>query len=110
MTTLSYATHIFDGIGEFATHIVHLDNGTVNKIGKLDAMAQLLELRERRRKGITVGDDSALLLLVEEWLRGEFDERKRRKLASGGAEVKSRLQELSDDYKTHRDKFYNYWK
>jgi len=109
--TIIYATHIFDGIGEWATHLAHLDNGTITKFDNVEDIKSLQDLRERRRKGIDVsGDDSSLLLLVEMWLRGEFEERKRRRKEQGEVNVKTRLEELSDDYKTHRDKFYNYWK
>jgi CCR4-NOT complex subunit CAF16 len=109
--TIIYATHIFDGIGEFATHIIHLDNGSVTKFHKLEHMPELVEIRkERFNLSINNGDDSSLLLLVERWLRGEFEKKaKRRKLGENEPVVQTRLEILKDSPQ-YGDKFYNYWK
>jgi len=105
--TILYATHIFDGIGEWATHIAHLDNGTITKMDRVDNIVEMQEIREKR-KHQAIRDDSSLLLLVEGWLRGEFEQKKKRRKEEKG--VKSRIEVLGEDYKTHRDKYYNYWK
>lgn len=60
----------------------------------------------RAERSARLGDESALLLLVEKWLRAEFEERKKNR---GQKKVKTVLEEKRDDYKTYRDKFYNYW-
>jgi len=105
--TILYATHIFDGIGEWASHIAHLDNGTVTKLDKIENFKELQEIRELRSNKM-MKDDSSLLILVENWLRSEFEEKKKRRKEEKG--IKTRMEVLQEDYKTHRDKFYNYWR
>jgi len=103
--TIVYATHIFDGIGEWATHVAHLENGSVTKFGKLQDLPDLAAIR--RERTARLGDESALLLLVEGWLRGEFETKKRKRGERKG--VKTVLEEKGENYKVYRDKFYNYW-
>jgi len=62
--TIIYATHIFDGLEDWATHLVHLSNGKVVKLGHLNDVE---ELRERMQRG----ESSPLLRVVEGWLRTE---------------------------------------
>eukprot|EP00123_Amoebidium_parasiticum_P022733 comp9380_c0_seq1/m.4432 comp9380_c0_seq1/g.4432 ORF comp9380_c0_seq1/g.4432 comp9380_c0_seq1/m.4432 type:complete len:291 (-) comp9380_c0_seq1:454-1326(-) len=103
--TILYATHIFDGIGDWATHVTHLSNGTVKVMDRLENVAELQEFRAQHLRG-TYGD-SPLLRLVELWLREEFEERKRiRKLHM--QEPQTELERKKWDRK-YGDKFYNYW-
>jgi hypothetical protein len=59
-------THIFDGISEWATHLTHLENGSITKFGKLQELPDLAAIRAQREG--RVGDESALLLLVQHFL------------------------------------------
>ena len=63
-----YATHIFDGLDDWPTHLHYLCNkgctGWQGKIGDLEIY------QEMRRKG----EPSPLLRIAETWLRGELEQ------------------------------------
>jgi CCR4-NOT complex subunit CAF16 len=61
-TTILYATHIFDGLDDWATHMVFLDRGEIRLNERLDALEELQALRR-------AGASSPLHRLVERWLR-----------------------------------------
>jgi CCR4-NOT complex subunit CAF16 len=57
-----YATHIFDGLEDWATHLAFMDGGRMRWMGRLDDIRELSDLREARVS-------SPLYRLVERWLR-----------------------------------------
>jgi CCR4-NOT complex subunit CAF16 len=61
-TTILYATHIFDSLEEWATHLVFLDRGEIRLNTPLAAIDELQELHR-------AGASSPLHRLVERWLR-----------------------------------------
>lgn len=61
-TTLFYATHVFDGLEEWATHLMHLHQGRIQRHASL---AELKELQALRAQGAS----SRLWRLVAGWLR-----------------------------------------
>ncbi|CAN1245151.1 ABC transporter I family member 19 [Linum grandiflorum] len=69
--TLIYATHIFDGLEEWATHIAYIQDGELNRYSKL---SELNELKTSVN----------LLTVVENWLRAEtkLEKKKKKKPAS----------------------------
>jgi CCR4-NOT complex subunit CAF16 len=62
--TIVYATHIFDGLERWATHLCHLQRGRVRLLARLDALPELERLRAQ-------GAPSPLLATVESWLRAD---------------------------------------
>lgn len=70
--TILYATHIFDGMEDWATHLVHLSKGHVVKY---DHMDNFQEIKEMRKKGL----NAPLLRLVVDWLTVERDEQREEK-------------------------------
>jgi CCR4-NOT complex subunit CAF16 len=62
--TLLYATHIFDGLERWATHLAYLAGGRIRRFA---ALPELVELEALRREK----EASPLLRLVEGWLRAE---------------------------------------
>ncbi|KAF2316084.1 hypothetical protein GH714_040902 [Hevea brasiliensis] len=79
--TIIYATHIFDGLEEWPTHIVYVAHG---KLQLAMPMAKVKEI-----------SDLSLMRTVESWLRKERDEeRKRRKerKASGLPEFEKQME------------------
>jgi CCR4-NOT complex subunit CAF16 len=63
-STILYATHIFDALEDWATHMAYLEHG---RLKLLAALPELTELAEIRRQGVS----SPLYRLVERWLRSE---------------------------------------
>lgn len=62
--TIVYATHIFDGLERWATHITHLCKGEVVKHGAVEDYDDFKALMDQKAK-------SALLKCVTAWLRAE---------------------------------------
>jgi CCR4-NOT complex subunit CAF16 len=60
--TLVYATHILDGLDDWATHIAFIDGG---RIRLFDGLGDIRELRDLREAHVA----SPLYRLVERWLR-----------------------------------------
>ena len=60
--TLLYATHVLDGLEDWATHLAWLHAGRIHWFGRLPELA---ELRDLRREGVP----SPLYRLAERWLR-----------------------------------------
>ncbi|WPT13290.1 ABC transporter I family member 21 [Picochlorum sp. SENEW3] len=63
--TIIYATHIFDGMEKWATHIAYLESGKMIRGGSVDQVREL-------------NSDLKLLNIVEAWLREEKENRKTR--------------------------------
>ncbi|MDB4968466.1 MAG: transporter family er 20 [Myxococcales bacterium] len=61
-TTILYATHILEGLEDWATHVAYLDDGGIALMQPLDAIAEFTALKQR---GVT----APLLRLVDGWLR-----------------------------------------
>lgn len=65
--TIIYATHIFDGLDDWPTHLHYLCNkGHTGWQGTVESLDMYREMRAR-------GEPSPLLRIAETWLRGELD-------------------------------------
>ena len=72
--TILYATHIFDGLDAWPTHVHYLnDQGCTGWQGKIEDLEHFQELKAR-------GEPSPMLRIAEKWLRAELVEKKRRLL------------------------------
>jgi CCR4-NOT complex subunit CAF16 len=100
-STIIYATHIFDGIGEWPTHIAHMNAGTIVKCMSIDDVQQLEAFKSAPKA------NSPLLFLVEQWLRKDFSDAKVRKRALEKAHT--HWHHLSENQKAFGDKYYNYY-
>ena len=68
--TIIYATHIFDGLDDWPTHLHYLSNkGTTGWQGEIGDLQLYKELRAK-------GEPSPLLRIAEAWLRKELEEKK----------------------------------
>jgi CCR4-NOT complex subunit CAF16 len=62
--TILYATHIFDALEDWATHVAYVKNG---RLALLAPIGELAELAELRRRGVA----SPLYRTIEGWFRAE---------------------------------------
>lgn len=77
--TIVYATHIFDGLAEWFSHIAFMDDGIVQSYSTAD---ECTDFQAR----IRAGDSAPLLRTVETWLRASKDRRRTRARAEREAE------------------------
>jgi len=68
--TIVYATHIFDGMEDWASDLIHLSHGKVIKQGPKSDFSALEDYKSR-------GLSAPLLRLVTHWLRAEREEEKK---------------------------------
>jgi CCR4-NOT complex subunit CAF16 len=61
-TTLLYATHVLDGLEDWATHLAWLEAGNIRWFGRIQELSELAALRNE-------GVASPLYRLAERWLR-----------------------------------------
>jgi len=73
--TIIYATHIFDGLDQWATDLVYITGGHVQVNHKLSELPELNALKAKNTP-------APLFRLVEGWLRAEFEERQRQRRAN----------------------------
>jgi len=113
--TIIYATHIFDGLGFWPTHLAHVAAGSIKKLVDLSEPFPELDEILGARKSASVKDnlyaDSPLLLIVEKWLREDHKAavEKRKQEAVHGV-LPTRWEVLSENMKELGDKYYNYWR
>eukprot|EP00295_Goniomonas_pacifica_P001363 CAMPEP_0175811700 /NCGR_PEP_ID=MMETSP0107_2-20121207/3986_1 /TAXON_ID=195067 ORGANISM="Goniomonas pacifica, Strain CCMP1869" /NCGR_SAMPLE_ID=MMETSP0107_2 /ASSEMBLY_ACC=CAM_ASM_000203 /LENGTH=343 /DNA_ID=CAMNT_0017123519 /DNA_START=61 /DNA_END=1092 /DNA_ORIENTATION=+ len=67
-TSICYATHIFDGLDGWASHIAYIRDG---KLARFGPVADFPELSQ------DIGVRSPLFCMVEKWLRDEWHERRK---------------------------------
>ncbi|ORY94178.1 P-loop containing nucleoside triphosphate hydrolase protein [Syncephalastrum racemosum] len=107
--TIIYATHIFDGLAQWPTHIAHMSAGEMLSVEEIKTCKELQDVRKYHRDNDI--DDSPLMALCYKWLR----EDKARSKADNAidpatGQPHTRWDDLSEDMKQHGDKYYNYWK
>lgn len=110
--TILYATHIFDGLGEWPTHISHMSVGKIVTTRALSDSFPELEavMQQRSLSQSTVPNfDSPLLTVVERWLRNDYELSKTQARLNDKVAM-SRWEILSENMKEYGDKFYNYWR
>lgn len=80
--TILYATHIFDGLDDWPTHVHYLnDAGATGWQGRLEDLEMLQELRAK-------GETSPILRIADTWLRAEVEAKRAKgdnEKASGAA-------------------------
>ncbi len=65
-TTIVYATHIYDGLDDWPTHLAYVDEGRLAKFG---VVQDFPDLSDRRSAGTV----APLLRTIESWLRTARD-------------------------------------
>lgn len=132
--TILYATHIFDGLAGWPTHVAHMAHGEVRAVREMADFPEFHAARAERLQAAGVApsatstadtklpdvadlsalDSSPLLMVVERWLRADqAREREQVGVATGGPEDprrRTRWEALSEAMAAHGDKYYNYWR
>ncbi|ORX41753.1 P-loop containing nucleoside triphosphate hydrolase protein [Piromyces finnis] len=103
--TIVYATHIFDGIGDWPTHVAHLAEKHIKEFYTIDEVMNFPEVKNQKIHIF----NSLLLTIVEKWLREDYqNELKRRNENTENKESLTKWDELAN-MKKYGDKYYNYW-
>lgn len=67
--TVVYATHIFDGLDDWPTHLAFISQGEIPRFGTIDSYE---DLAQRRAAGVV----APLLRTIETWMRNDRDKRR----------------------------------
>ncbi|TPX40762.1 hypothetical protein SeLEV6574_g06422 [Synchytrium endobioticum] len=106
--TILYATHIYDGLGNWPTAVAHMNNGEIIHFRDIADPAGFPELEAAKSRGREeVIWNSPLLTVAEDWLREDFKKRDANRHPE--TRTMSRWDMLSENMKQYGDKFYNYW-
>ncbi|KAL2913370.1 CCR4-NOT regulatory complex component [Polyrhizophydium stewartii] len=122
--TIVYATHIFDGLGGWPTHVAHVVAGEIDLVRDLAQGFPELEQAVRDRLQSADGADpsapgaaanalvynSPLLLVVDRWLREDNKRLAREGRRDREGKVMTKWDILSENMKEHGDKYFNYWR
>jgi CCR4-NOT complex subunit CAF16 len=104
-----YATHIFDGIGDWATHIAHVADGSILSLNAVKDFPQLEQIKDQHRERML--SDSPFTTLCLHWLRDDRERlRNLKKIDPATGLPHSNWDDMSDNMKKYGDKYYNYWK
>lgn len=111
--TILYATHIFDGLGGWPTHVAHMSNGSMVHVRDVERdFPEMQEAVAQLKSRNAYFHNSALLLVVEKWLRDDTQQTDREKgvqLNELGQPI-TKWDILSENMKAFGDKYYNYWR
>ncbi|CAO3642606.1 unnamed protein product [Cunninghamella echinulata] len=107
--TIVYATHIFDGLGQWPTHVAHVTEGTIVGMHTMDSSFDELE-KIKKEHHLKQSLDSPLMELCYLWLRDDRERLKNKKIEINEETglPKSKWDDLKD--LRYGDKYYNYWK
>ncbi|KAI8344342.1 P-loop containing nucleoside triphosphate hydrolase protein [Chlamydoabsidia padenii] len=106
--TIVYATHIFDGLGQWPTHVAHVSEGTVMECHALNDQFEALE-RIKKNNQQRQSLDSPLMELCYEWLRKDRARRQDKKIDPATGLPHTKWDDLGANMKEFGDKYYNYW-
>lgn len=95
-----YATHIFDGLTDWPTHVVHMHLGQVISAAPID------EVLEENKQLCTGTKGTQLLEIAYGWINDDLEKRGARKPRMQWSEFASQTK----DELEHGDKFYEYFK
>ncbi|KAI9104825.1 P-loop containing nucleoside triphosphate hydrolase protein [Phlyctochytrium arcticum] len=114
--SILYATHIFDGLGGWPTHVAHIADGHVDVVRDLTVPGGFPELDEARKvrmadaaKSADILHNSPLLLVVEKWLMDDMAKMRKEGKRNQEGRALTKWEILSDNMKQYGDKYYNYW-
>jgi CCR4-NOT complex subunit CAF16 len=104
-----YATHIFDGLGDWATHIAHVTDGTCLSLHSVADFPELEKIKQEHRK--RESSDSPLTTVCLGWLREDRDRLRNKKPIDPTTGLPhTKWDDMSENMKANGDKYFNYWK
>lgn len=104
-----YATHIFDGLGDWATHIAHVADGKCLSVNNVKQFPEYDAIKRRHIEKMLV--DSPLTTLCLQWLREDRDRLRNVKQVDPTTGLPhSKWDDMSENMRKYGDKYYNYWK
>lgn len=108
--TILYATHIFDGLGGWPTHVAHMAQGRIKEYHPIENIKELLDMQAETKSEQGM---SPLMRLVEKWLRQDLKERRAagKKFDDGHAAEKAKF-EVKQYGMTQKapQQLYDYWR
>ena len=105
--TILYATHIFDGLGQWPTHVVHMAFGSIKRVQDMSLPFPEMDSLLANIQNSASYYNSPLLTLIEGWL-GE-DQKIIDEQDLQNTKGITRWDVLSENMKQYGDKYYNYW-
>ncbi|KAI7854248.1 P-loop containing nucleoside triphosphate hydrolase protein [Circinella umbellata] len=108
--TIIYATHIFDGLGTWMTHIARMADGAILVKQDMKNFPEFEALKKYHQEHGLM--DSPLMALCYNWLKEDkkrHDSKVKVPLEPDTGLPHSKWDELKDDMKQYGDKYYNYW-
>ncbi|KAI8826247.1 P-loop containing nucleoside triphosphate hydrolase protein [Fimicolochytrium jonesii] len=105
--TILYATHIFDGLGGWSTHVAHIADGAVDVIRDLTTAGgfpeydEQKELRANGTGDAGLLDNSPLLLVVEKWLKKDQERWKKEGKKCPEGKVMTKWEILSENMRQY---------
>lgn len=107
--TIVYATHIFDGLGDWATHIAHIADGKCLSMNDVKDFPEFDDIKKKHKDENRV--DSPLTTLCLNWLREDRQRHRNVKTIDPATGLPhSKWDEISENMRKYGDKYYNYWK
>ncbi|KAI9259074.1 P-loop containing nucleoside triphosphate hydrolase protein [Sporodiniella umbellata] len=107
--TIVYATHIFDGLGDWASHIAHVADGTCLAMHDLKNFPELDEKKKEHRMRDSL--DAPLTALCMDWLREDRNRlRNKKQIDPATGLPHSKWSDMSENMNQNGDKYFNYWK
>ncbi|KAI9223921.1 P-loop containing nucleoside triphosphate hydrolase protein [Blastocladiella britannica] len=99
--TIIYATHIFDGMLDWPTHVARMRHGEILSTTPFASLVADAKL--------PTSYDSPLLRIVEGWLRDDRKYRELHNLGDGEKKERTKWDDLKDDMRKNGDRYYDYW-
>ncbi|KAL7746982.1 CCR4-NOT regulatory complex component [Sorochytrium milnesiophthora] len=110
--TVVYCTHIFDGMGDWPTHVARMRHGEMMSV---TPFAELIQQEfpaastSKEDGSVALRFDSPLLQIVHRWLKEDREYRRLHRLGDGELRSATKWDALKDDMRAHGDKYYDYW-
>ncbi|KAJ3325670.1 CCR4-NOT regulatory complex component [Boothiomyces sp. JEL0866] len=101
--TILYATHIFDGLGEWPTHVAHIAEGHIDIVRDLNDFPEMTEAMATKQS-FSALHNSPLLLVVEKWLRKDYKSIAEKKRKNQDGKPMTRWEILSENMKEYETK------